>query len=286
MNILTFDVEDWYNCDFKSKSQDWDRYEVRIYDGLEKILLELETRQIKATFFCLGWVAQKHPEIVKKINSQGHHIGCHSYQHDLILTMNRKSFRKDTEMAKKYIEDLIGESIDAYRAPGFSITKNTLWALEILSELGFKFDCSFFPGSHDYGGFTNYKKAKPALIKLENGAFLKEFPINCKNIFGKKIVFSGGGFFRFFPYPLIKYWSKNSDYIMTYFHSRDFDSEQPMLDSLSLNRKFKSYVGLSRSFAKFKLFLDDFSFLNIIDADKNVDWDNVDVLEFWGGKIK
>jgi len=156
MNILTFDIEDWYNCDFITQDFNWDKYEVRIYEGVDRILKELDNRQLKATFFCLGWIAEKHPDVIRKIHAQGHHIGCHSYQHELTFRFDRISFKQDTEKAKKLIEDVIGEKIDAFRAPGFSITKNNTWALEILIELGFSYDCSIFPSTHDYGGMPNY----------------------------------------------------------------------------------------------------------------------------------
>jgi len=274
MNILTFDIEDWYNCDFISSDLNWDKYEVRIHEGVNRILDELAKRNLKGTFFCLGWLAENHPNAIQRIHEQGHHIGCHSYQHELSFRFTREEFKNDTAKSKKLIEDLIGEPINAFRAPGFSITEQNIWALEVLTELGFEYDCSLFPAAHDYGGFESYGKAEPAILKLSNGKQLKEFPINIQNVLGKKIVFSGGGFFRLFPYPLIKYWSKKSHYTMTYFHTRDFDPGQPMIHSLPLMRKFKSYVGLSGAFAKFQKLLNDFDFINVEDADKKIDWKN------------
>ena len=180
---------------------------------------------------------------------------------------------------KKLLEDLIGESIDAFRAPGFSITEKNLWAFEVLTELGFEYDCSVFPSVHDYGGFASYGTAEPAIVNLRNGSQLKEFPINIQSIFGKDIVFSGGGFFRLFPYWLIKYWAKKSPYIMTYFHTRDFDPGQPIIKSLPMMRKFKSYVGLSTSFAKFQKLLNDFEFVSVKEADLLIDWKTVRQIE-------
>lgn len=275
MNILTFDIEDWYNCDFITSDFNWDKYEVRIYGGIEKILQELETRNLKGTFFCLGWIAEKHPDIIRKIHAKGHHIGCHSYQHELSFRFDRDGFKQDTEKSKKLIEDLIGESIDAFRAPGFSITEKNIWALEVLTELGFEYDCSVFPAAHDYGGLASYGKAEPAMLNLSNGKQIKEFPINIQPVFGKDIVFSGGGFFRFFPYSLIKHWANKSLYMMTYFHTRDFDPDQPIIDSLPMMRKFKSYVGLSTSFAKFQRLLNDFEFVSLKEADLLIDWKTV-----------
>lgn len=278
MNILTFDIEDWYNCDFISGNFKWDNYEVRIYSGVERILEELRKRNIKGTFFCLGWLAEKHPEIIKQIAKEGHHLGCHSYQHELATRFSPKKFKEDTYKAKSLIEDVIGDSINAFRAPGFSITRNNIWAFKILSELGFKYDCSVFPSYHDYGGMPQYGKGEPAIIKCDNSE-IKEFPINVKNILNKKIVFSGGGFFRLFPYFLIKKWSMESDYLMTYFHPRDFDVNQPIIKDLPLMRKFKSYVGLKGAFLKFQKILEDFEFDTIESADKLIDWRNVKTIK-------
>lgn len=277
MNILTFDIEDWYNCDFISPDLNWDKYEVRIYEGVNKILQELELQKIKATFFCLGWIADKHPDVIRSIHKHGHHIGCHSYQHELAFRLDKQSFEEDTKKATALIEDLIGEKINAYRAPGFSITEKNIWALEILTELGYKYDCSIFPAAHDYGGFLSYGKAEPARLKC-NDLIIKEFPINTKQILGKGLVFSGGGFFRFYPYFLIKEWAQDCQYLMTYFHTRDFDPDQPVIESLPVMRKFKSYVGLSKAFAKFQLLLQDFKFISIEEADKLVDWEKTRII--------
>ena len=279
MNLLTFDIEDWYNCDFISEDFNWDKYEVRIYEGVERILLELEKRKLKATFFCLGWIAEKHPQVIKDIHKAGHHIGCHSYQHELSFRFDRKGFYVDTQKSKILIEDLIGEPIDVFRAPGFSITENNKWAFEVLAELDFKFDCSIFPAAHDYGGFISYGKAEPAILQLPNGVQLKEFPINIHKLMGKNLVFSGGGFFRLFPYPLIKSWAKKTDYMMTYFHPRDFDPDQPMIKSLPLMRKFKSYVGLNAAFGKLQNLLNDFDFMDIQEADAQIDWETTRIIE-------
>ena len=156
MNILTFDIEDWYNCDFISGDFNWDKHEVRIYQGVNRILTELEKRNQKGTFFCLGWIAERHPDVIRSIQKQGHHIGCHSYQHELSFRFDEKTFKADTLKAKRLIEDVTGEEVNAFRAPGFSITKNNTWALYCLAEMGFRYDCSMFPAPHDYGGLCLY----------------------------------------------------------------------------------------------------------------------------------
>lgn len=272
MNILTFDVEDWYNCDFITNDFDWKKHEVRIYSGIERILNELNTHNLKGTFFCLGWIAENHPEVIKSIVKEGHQLGCHSYQHQLAFRFDRKQFKEDTYKAQSLIENVAGTKVNAFRAPGFSITQDNTWAFEVLAELGFEFDCSIFPAAHDYGGFTSYGQSEPAVLNLPNGTSLKEFPINFHSLLGKNLVYSGGGFFRLFPYSLIKKWGNEAEYMMTYFHPRDFDPDQPVIKSLPWIRKFKSYYGLKGAFSKFQQLLNDFKFVNVKEADKMIDW--------------
>lgn len=279
MNILTFDIEDWYNCDFISEDFDWDKWEYRIPYTLMPILDELDRRKLKGTFFCLGWVAEKHPEIIREIDKRGHQIGCHSYQHELSSRFSPEQFVEDTSKAKRLIEDVVGKEIDCFRAPGFSITVNNTWAIDKLVEMGFKYDSSVFPAAHDYGGMPYYGQAEPAILKSAFGAEIKEFPINIHTVLGNHIVFSGGGFFRFFPYWLIKKWGKESEYMMTYFHTRDFDTKQPTVQGLPLRRKFKSYVGIKGAWKKWNHLLDDFEFVNMEQADQMIDWGRARVVE-------
>ena len=280
MNILTFDIEDWYNCDFISEDFEWEKWEYRVDIALIPLLDELDKRKLKGTFFCLGWLAEKHPDIIKEINRRGHQIGCHSYQHELATRFTPEQFVEDTMKAKNLIESVIGKKIDCFRAPGFSITEENSWAVDKLVEMGFKYDCTVFPARHDYGGMPNYGKGEPAILRTKAGNMIKEFPINIHTVMGKHIVFTGGGFFRFFPYFMIRRWGRMSqDYMMTYFHPRDFDAGQPMVKGLPLRRKFKSYVGIKRNFKKWKKFLDDFKFVNLEEADKIINWNNVKIID-------
>jgi polysaccharide deacetylase family protein (PEP-CTERM system associated) len=274
VNILTFDIEDWYNCDFLDTDLNWSRHEVRIYGMVDSILEELSNRNIKASFFCLGWLADHHPNIIAKIKGLGHHIGCHSYQHQLSSSFSKANFKIDTDKAKKKLEDITGDVVDAFRAPGFSITRNNLDYLQILIELGFTYDASLLPGHHDYGGFPELEFHTPFLIETGSG-YLKEFPMSTFRFFNKGFIYSGGGFFRLLPYFVIKRLSRRAKYLMTYFHPRDFDVEQPVVESLSVTRKFKSYYGLKGSFLKFQYYLSDFDFLSIEQASRNVNWSTV-----------
>lgn len=279
MNILTFDIEDWYNCDFISENFDWDKWEYRIPYTLIPILDELDKRALKGTFFCLGWVAEKHPEIIREIDNRGHQIGCHSYQHELSSRFTPEQFTEDTLIAKRLIEDVIGKEIDCFRAPGFSITIHNTWTIDKLVEMGFKYDSSVFPAHHDYGGMPHYGRSEPAILRTTSGNVIKEFPVNIQSVLGKNIVFSGGGFFRFFPYWVIKKWGRKSEYMMTYFHTRDFDTEQPMVKCLPLMRKFKSYVGIKDAWNKWNRLLDDFGFVNLDQANQMIDWGKARIVE-------
>ncbi|WP_346984322.1 DUF3473 domain-containing protein [Chryseobacterium sp. POE27] len=179
---------------------------------------------------------------------------------------------------KKLLEDTIGKEINAFRAPGFSITSKNIYCFETLIELGFLYDASVFPAKHDYGGLPEFGVSDPFIIETKSGS-LKEFPMNVHKILNKNIVFSGGGFFRLLPYPVIKKFTNETDYLMTYFHPRDFDEGQPVIKSLPAMRKFKSYVGIKGAFRKFNRYLNDYHFLNIEEADKQIDWNNSKIIK-------
>ncbi|MCX6232317.1 MAG: polysaccharide deacetylase family protein [Bacteroidetes bacterium] len=280
MNILTFDIEEWFHLldtNLSNTEESWEKFEVRIYKNMDRIFKLLDEKNIKATFFCLGWIAKKYPEIIKQIDQLGYEIGCHSDQHKLVNTLTPALFKKDTEIAVLRLEDIIGKKITSYRAPCFSFTPETSWAYEILAELGITHDSSIFPSLKILGGYENFPSEKACIVKY-NGITMKELPITKASFLGQNIVYSGGGFFRFFPYYLIKYWSKNSDYLMTYLHPRDIDAMQPMIKELTFSRKFKSYYGLHTAEDKFNRWLTDFKFLDIREFDKKYDWEKAQIV--------
>ena len=272
MNILTFDIEDWYNHDDYTQDFEWDKFEVRLYDGVEKILSALDEYKIHGTFMCLGWIAEKHPQVIRSICKEGHHIGCHSYQHQLATRFTPEQFKEDTYKAKCLLEDVSGQEVDAFRVPSFSITHANKWAFEVLAELGFKYDCSVFPSVHEFGGIPGFP-AEPAIIETPKGD-LKEFPINLGKILGREIVYTGGGYFRVIPYFMLKEMASKSPYVMSYFHPSDFDPDQPQMPQLTLMRQFKNRVALKGSYKKFKRFIADFDLINLPTADQQFDWEN------------
>ena len=280
MKIITFDIEEWFHIldnETTKNEKDWANYESRIHQNMERIFEVLETTKTKASFFVLGWIAEKYPEIVRAISDNGYEIGSHTTMHQLVYQQDRNQFQTDVERSIKSLEDISGEKVKMFRAPGFSIRENNKWAFEVLYELGIEIDSSIFPAKRAHGGLPSYGSSEPSILQY-NGVQLKEFPINTKTILGKTIIYSGGGYFRIIPYYLLKKWMIEDDYIMSYFHPRDFDPSQPMIKSLSLHRKFKSYVGLKNSESKLKNWLNDFDFTDIKSADEKINWNKVKIV--------
>lgn len=269
MNILTFDIEDWYNHDDYSRDFAWEKHEVRIYEGTEKILSALDKRGLKGTFFCVGWLAEHHPQVIKWIAEGGHHLGCHSYQHELATRFTREQFKEDIYKAKCLIEDVTGCEVNAFRVPSFSITHDNLWAFDVLTELGFKYDSSVFPSHHEFGGLPDFPSV-PHIIRTQHGD-LKEFPISLGKVLGREIVYSGGGYFRVMPYWLLKRMTSKADYVLSYFHPSDFDPDQPQMPQLSKMRQFKNRVALKGAYVKFQKYIDTFPFIDIASADSLFD---------------
>ena len=281
MNILTFDIEEWFhildNNSTKTEA-DWAKYPSRIHENMERIFQLLEETNQQATFFCLGWVARKHPDIIRSIANRGYEIATHSDLHQLAYEQSRKEFKNDLTTSINALEDITGKKIRAYRAPGFSIKQENKWVFEVLIENGIEVDCSVFPAKRSHGGFEQFGVAEPCWIDID-GHRLKEFPINTVNGLGKSLIFSGGGYFRLIPYPILQQLTKRSNYVMTYFHPRDFDANQPMIEELSRLRKFKSYYGLSGCLDKLKKLMTDFPFIDLATAEQLLDWDTAKIVK-------
>ena len=281
MKILTFDIEEWFHLmdnESTKTEKSWTKYQDRLIANVERILSFLHKTELKATFFCLGWVARKYPNVIKSIDSLGYEIGSHSNMHQLAYEQKRNEFLNDLKKSICYIEDVIGKKLRVYRAPGFSIKEENLWAFESIIENGTEIDSSVFPSKRAHGGLKSFGVAEPVLINI-NGAMLKEFPINMWKIIGKNVAFSGGGYFRLLPYSFVRYMIKESDYVMTYFHPRDFDPQQPIIRDLPIIRKFKSYYGLKRAFEKLTKIAEEFEWIDLRRADELVKWENSKVIQ-------
>lgn len=280
MKILTFDIEEWFHLldnDSTKSVKQWSNFESRIKSGMDLIYNMIDAANVKATFFVVGWMAEQHPELIKQISDCGFEVGSHTHLHQLAYEQDRQMFFNDVEKSIKTLEDTTGHKVRSFRAPGFSITEKNKWAFEVLHELGIEIDASVFPAGRAHGGLASYKEAKPSILKY-NGIQLKEFPINTHQVFGKPLIFSGGGYFRLLPYNVIKSWSSSADYVMTYFHPRDFDHQQPVVPGLSLPRRFKSYVGLKQCQPKLEQWLKDFDFVDLESANQEINWDQVPVV--------
>lgn len=281
MRILTFDIEDWFHLlDVKAteSEESWEQYPARIYDNMDRIFKLLEDTKQPATFFCLGWIARRYPDIIKRIDEAGYEIATHSDLHQLAYKQTPAIFEQDLERSVKAIEDLIGKKIIGYRAPGFSLKKENTWVFEILAKLGIEQDCSIFPAKRGHGGFAEFGTAEPCWVS-SGGIKLKEFPINLQSVLGQKIIFSGGGYFRFFPQRMLKKLFKESPYTMTYFHPRDFDAGQPKVEGLSAVRKFKSYYGLDKALPKLQEVLESMDFVDLKTADQMTDWSKARIVQ-------
>lgn len=275
MNILTFDIEEWWSYKQYSIGNQED-YLPRLDRYLNDILDLLDQYGFQATFFCLGDVAEKYPNIIRHIAERGHEIGCHSFSHQFFGDAPRKVFSEDTYKALDIIQSIIGKKVVSYRAPAFSITESNKWAFEVLIENGIEYDCSIFPAKRSFGGFPSFGYKGPSIVQY-HGKIIKEFPMSLTSVLGKEIAYSGGGYFRLFPYPLIKHVINKNDYVMTYFHLVDFDKEQKRIYSSfhgesAFSRYFKKYYGLKTSYPKFKRLISDFTFVSVQQADKETNW--------------
>lgn len=274
MKILTFDIEDWFhilNHSTTKTEDDWIRYPSRIHGNVDRILDLLDMTGRKGTFFCLGWVGKNFPEIVRKIADRGHEIGSHSNLHQLVFDQSPDEFSADLRLSIDILSDITGTPIRSYRAPGFSVKKADIWVFEELIAAGIEIDCSIFPAARAHGGFPEFGDGLPAIIHTPSGS-IKEFPMNTARVMGKPFVFSGGGYFRLIPYNVLSTLVRRSPYVMTYFHPRDFDPGQPMIDDLSAFRKWKSYYGLKGAEKKLEKLITEFEFLPLGRADAQMEW--------------
>ena len=202
LNALTIDVEDYFQVEAFARQIDpktWDSYSLRVEKNTDRILALLEQRGVRATFFILGWVAERCPDLVKRIQELGHEIGCHSYGHQAIYNGTYEDFERDLRRAKAVIENITGRALKSYRAPSFSITSRTMWALGVLAEEGFENDSSIFPIAHDLYGIPDAPRF-PYIKVLDSQHVIKEFPPSTLRFCGKNFPVGGGGYLRLLPY--------------------------------------------------------------------------------------
>lgn len=279
MNILTFDIEEWYCTKHKDRYPVFDQY-------LNTILDKLDERQLKATFFCVGEMGRLFPDVIRKIYARGHEIGCHSNTHAWLNKMTEAECREDTSCAMDSLEQCIGEKIISYRAPAFSIDEKSKWAFEILAENGIERDASVFPAARDFGGFPYFGQKTPCIVEY-NGVQIKEFPICTAKVLGKEIAYSGGGYFRFFPLGFVEREIKRSLYAMCYFHIGDLLPESSSVMSKAayeayfkepgtVKARYMHYIknnyGKKNAMQKLMRLIDETEFIDLRQADNATNW--------------
>lgn len=268
-NALTIDVEDYFQVNAFARQvrfDDWDSYPLRVDGNTMRILDFLDEFGISATFFVLGWVAERRPCLVKEISRRGHEVACHGYGHQLIFTIGPEAFRKDIRKAKQIIEDQCGLVVKGYRAPSYSITGKSLWALDILVEEGFSYDSSIFPIVHDTYGIPHAERF-PHEIATGSGK-LTEFPISTLSVrvgnLDWRLPIAGGGYLRLFPASLV---GRAINHInvrerqpaVVYFHPWEIDPDQPRIRA-GLKSCFRHYLNLERMESKIRHLLKNFRF--------------------------
>ncbi|MBP7088513.1 MAG: DUF3473 domain-containing protein [Candidatus Omnitrophica bacterium] len=264
INILSFDIEDYFQVDNFRKTisfSQWSNFEVRVEKNTKRILNILEEYDTRATFFVLGWIAEKFPNLIKEIHQLGHEIASHGFDHQLVTSKDARTFREDIRKSKRLLEDIIQEPVYGYRAPTFSITKDSEWAFDILMEEGFKYDSSVFPFRYDKTGLPENKRYIHKIYNQQH--YLWELPISNVKILGKNFPFSGGGYFRLFPYDFIKNiiqkHNNTNHIVIVYLHPWELDPKQPKIKAGFLN-SFRHYVNIAKTENKLKNLLDDFEF--------------------------
>ena len=247
----------------------WSTRESRVEANTERLLGVLAERAVRGTFFVLGWVAERSPSLVRRIAAAGHEIACHGYAHQLVYRQQLKEFRQESVRAKSCLEDLIGEPVLGYRAARFSLTRDSLWALDVLIDLGFRYDSSVFPIHHDIYGLPG-AAPEPNRLIAPSGRTLVEFPMSAAKFLGVPVPVSGGGYFRILPYWLTRAGlrqinqERNRPFTF-YVHPWELDPDQPRVNVGGLAR-FRHYTNLARCETRLRRILTEFKFTSMREA--------------------
>lgn len=269
-HVLSFDVEEHFQVSAfwsDARRQQWGRLESRVEQNTFRLAELLARAETNATFFVLGWVAERHPGLVKELARQGHEIASHGYGHELVTSQTERDFREDIRRSKHILEDLTGERVYGYRAPSFSITTRTQWALPILVEEGYLYDSSIFPVRHDRYGMPG---ANPwCHVKKTQAGDLWEVPPSTLKVGPLRVPVAGGGYFRLFPYSLLHRFlcrvASHGHPLIMYLHPWELDPDQPRMGG-SLVSRFRHYVNLHKTEARLLRLLTDFKFAPIQQA--------------------
>ncbi|MAI37332.1 XrtA system polysaccharide deacetylase [Alteromonas sp.] len=269
LNAMTVDVEDYFQVSaFEGviQKKDWDSISLRVGDNTNRLLDLFAKNNVKSTFFTLGWVAQRCPEVIKRIVNEGHELASHGLAHQRATTMSEDQFREDVRQSKDILENIGGVELKGYRAPSFSINDSNTWAYDILKELGFSYSSSTYPINHDLYGVPEWPRFK---YKRDNG--LIEIPIPTIRKKETNIGIGGGGYFRLYPYWLSK--RRISEFMKTenapysfYFHPWEIDAQQPKFENAPWKSKARHYINLSKMEGKVEKLLNDFNWVTMREA--------------------
>ena len=266
-NFMTIDVECWFHAhNLAVPRSDWEASPTRVVANVRRILDLLEFRKAKATFFVLGWVADRHPDMVRMIAAAGHEIGTHGYFHEKVTDLTPYQFEKDLEMSLNSLASLTSQKIVGHRASNFSIVESTLWALEILARNGIEYDSSIFPVARKRYGIGGYPNLLPHNIVLDNGATIREIPMSTLNLAGKALPISGGGYLRLYPYTVTDRFIRGRNLqglpAMVYFHPWELDAGQERR-KVGMLKSFQHYVNLDTTEWKIDRLLEGFRFTSM-----------------------
>ena len=266
-NILSFDVEEYFQVSGLQKGVSrsaWENYKSRVEKSTDLILWLLNRHQVKATFFVLGWIAERHGRLVQKIAQEGHEIACHGYDHKLVYDMSVEEFAVDVKRTRDILESICGWKVRGYRAPSFSLAADDKKRFAVLSELGFTYDSSLFPMKHfRYGNALSIPLA-PFVIKNGEDVLLREFPMTVVDFWGRKIPAGGGGYFRLYPNWLLhrnfKQAERQQRPVIVYLHPWEFDPGQPRIHGAGLGNTFRHYLNLGKTRGKLDKLLQEYEF--------------------------
>jgi polysaccharide deacetylase family protein (PEP-CTERM system associated) len=262
INAMTVDVEDYFQVSAFERSirpEDWDRMECRVERNMDRILSLFDAHGVRGTFFMLGWLAERYPQLVRRIVDNGHELASHGYAHVRVTQQRPDEFRRDVVRTKKLLEDISGRSVRGYRAASYSIGADNLWALDILREVGHDYSSSIYPIVHDLYGWPS----APRFAFHYQKTGLLEIPVTTVTLFNWKFPCGGGGYFRLLPYPVSR-WAlrrvneRDREPCVFYFHPWEIDATQPRQRRLSLKSRFRHYLNLDRMEARLIRLFGDF----------------------------
>lgn len=261
VNALTIDVEDYFQVSAFAPyilRRDWPLQECRIERNVERILAMLEVHRTKATFFTLGWIAERYPKLVRQIVSQGHELASHGYGHERVSDLSEEEFFTDVDRARKLLQDIGDVAVLGYRAPSFSIGEGNLWAFDSLARAGYRYSSSIYPIHHDHYGMPDAPR-----FAYEASAGVLEVPVSTMRMGGRNYPSSGGGYFRLLPYGISRWMLRRVNQLdgqpaIFYFHPWEIDAEQPRVAGIDAKTRFRHYVNISRTEGRLGRLLADF----------------------------